>query len=117
MKIEPAPFSMLWSHPKDSPGPCQWKLLDHNRPNIGASMAEDHPAIEGTCRTYKEARGLLMRIGKACQRAYRYGYLAGYKAGRTYRKTPRVLSANAAAQGREAYPAPACCAENGGQHV
>ena len=108
MKIEPAPFSMLWQHPrKGAKGDCQWCLLDHTRKSSTPSHdpLESPALIRGTCPTYKEARGLLIRIGKACQRAYRYGYLAGYKAGRTYRKPLRLIDANAALHvqpGREA---------------
>ena len=93
MKIEPAPFSMLWSHPRDKPGPCEWRLLDHTRKHRGGTcVADDTPsAISGTCHTYKEARGLLIRIGKACNRSYRYGYLAGYRAGKAKHKPLRVL--------------------------
>jgi len=94
VKIEPAPFSMIWSHfPKDRSRPCEWRLLNHTRPDPsrGEEPMKAPALIGGACRTYKEARGLLMRIGKACQRAYRYGYLAGYRAGRAHNKPLRVL--------------------------
>ena len=94
MKIEPAPFSMLWQHPrKGLGGPCDWCLLDHTRPDPsrGNEPLKVPALIGGQCRTYKEARGLLMRIGKACNRAYRYGYLAGYRAGKAKHKPLRVL--------------------------
>lgn len=75
---------MLWQHNKDFKGPCQYRLLDHTRrdPSGGNDPLNAPALFKGQCQTYREARGLLMRVCTAAQRSWRMGWQAGYKAGK-----------------------------------
>jgi hypothetical protein len=57
------------STPKNSSGPCTWKIED---------WADGRKLyISGTCRTFKESKGLLNRINRAMKKAYKLGVLHG----------------------------------------
>ena len=63
-------FVQTMTRPRNAPGPCDWKIEDW--------MDKKHRVyIKGTCRTYKETRGLVGRIAKAIHDAYRLGVKHG----------------------------------------
>jgi hypothetical protein len=101
MKVETPTLLCEWKHPDKKSGPCEWNLSE-------CTPTKRTVLITGTCRTYKEARGLLSRIEKLAYRMYRNGHAAGRAHGTRKREiTIMRQPSNAPQQGRRSRTLPA----------